>query len=659
LAFERDFPPQSDVRRPLGPARLASLLVSPWLAVAFGIAGLAVTLALWRSLRTAEGERIGTLGEAHAQTVARMLGKGMQTRIDVLARLAERRAALLRAGGWEIELDGVRATLWAEPSGKVTWITPPQGNEALAGAALGSSEPERGALERAGRQRGPVLTRSFVPPGGERRFDLFIPVSEGGRLAGFVVGVLPARTLFPALVDADTVPGWAFAVYEGERELYRWGFPAGDRWVGASGATVLDTEWRVRAGPSPAVLDQMRTHLPGAVLAAGALISLLLSLSTGLARAAWRRSRRAEAVEAALRDGEARSRLAAIVDSSDDAIVSETLEGVITSWNGGAERIFGYTAEEMVGQPISLLLAPGREDEERQILGRLARGERVPPLETVRVRKGGRPIDVSVTISPIRDAAGKVVAASKVARDISERKRAEDALARAKETAEAASRELEAFSYSVAHDLRAPLRGIDGFSQALLEDHTAMLDEEGREHLRRVRESAQRMAELIDDLLELSRVTRSELRRERVDLTALAQAAAARLRRAEPDRAVELTVSSGLSGSGDPRLLAIVLENLLGNAWKFTGKRAKARIEFGQSDDNGHSVYYVRDDGVGFDMAYAEQLFGVFQRLHGQREFEGTGIGLATVQRIIRRHGGRVWAEGEVDRGATFYFTLG
>jgi len=234
-----------------------------------------------------------------------------------------------------------------------------------------------------------------------------------------------------------------------------------------------------------------------------------------------------------------------------------------------------------------------------------------------------------------------------------------ETLQQANAATDAANRELEAFSYSVAHDLRAPLRGIDGFSLALLEDYADKLDDEGKQHLQFVRESAQQMAQLIDDLLTLSRVTRSELRREEVDLTALARGVAAQLQRVEPDRLVEVIAADGLTAEGDSRLLKVVLENLIGNAWKFTGKRAPARIEFGASAGNGERTYFVRDNGAGFDMAYAAKLFGVFQRLHSPSEFEGTGIGLATVQRIIGRHGGRVWAEGAVDQGATFYFTLG
>ena len=223
---------------------------------------------------------------------------------------------------------------------------------------------------------------------------------------------------------------------------------------------------------------------------------------------------------------------------------------------------------------------------------------------------------------------------------------------------EATNKELEAFSYSVSHDLRAPLRAIDGFSQAVLEDYGQNLDKQGKDYLDRVRDGSQRMAQLIDDMLNLSRVTRSEMKRETVDLSGVVRSIATELQKTQPERQVEFVVAEGLTASGDVRLLRVALQNLLTNAWKFTGKHSKAKIQFGVIANNGKPAYFVRDDGAGFDMAYANKLFGAFQRLHAMTEFKGTGIGLATVQRVIHRHGGRVWAEGKVEQGATFYFTL-
>src|SRR5213594_4661819 len=222
----------------------------------------------------------------------------------------------------------------------------------------------------------------------------------------------------------------------------------------------------------------------------------------------------------------------------------------------------------------------------------------------------------------------------------------------------AANTELDAFAYSVSHDLRAPLRSIDGFSQVLMEDYGAQLDEAGRDSLRRVRAATQRMGTLIDDLLKLARVTRAEMRTEAVDLSGMAQDIAAELQRTTPARQVEFAIAPGLGARGDPRLLRVALDNLLRNSWKYTAKQAQPRIEFASIQVNGTRAFMVRDNGAGFDMKYADKLFGVFQRLHSASEFEGTGVGLATVRRIITRHGGRTWAEGAVGQGATFYFTL-
>ena len=353
-----------------------------------------------------------------------------------------------------------------------------------------------------------------------------------------------------------------------------------------------------------------------------------------------------------------RLQLAAIVESSADAIIASSLDGVIGSWNRAAEQLFGYAAGEVVGQPVSILLPPGVEGEERGLIERLSRGESAAPFETKRRRKDGTMVDVSVTLSAIRGSGDDLVGVSLAARDISDRRRAEAAVLRARDLAEAANRELEAFSYSVAHDLRAPLRGINGFSQALLEDHVAALDDEGKDYLRRVRDSADEMGRLIDGLLSLARLSRIDVRTSRIDLSELARAAVARAREFEPDRSVEATIEDGLTDRGDGTLLGVVIANLVTNAWKFTRNQPRARVEFGSSQRDGRTVYFVRDNGAGFDMAYAAKLFGVFQRLHKQSEFEGTGVGLATVQRIVRRHGGRVWAEGKVGDGACFYFTL-
>jgi PAS domain S-box-containing protein len=485
----------------------------------------------------------------------------------------------------------------------------------------------------------------------------------------------------------------------------------------------------------------------------------------------------------------ASNRLAAIVEFSDDAIIGKDLNSSITSWNKGAERIFGYTAGEMVGTSIMRLIPADRLDEENLILGRIKRGETMEHFETLRQTKDGRLINISVTVSPIKDAAGKVVGVSKVARDITERKQAEEArqasearyhtlfenapdgiliadsesryldanssicrmLGYAREeiiglhasdivartevgyiqpaltaiktgsayhrewqfrrkdgsyfnaeviattmpdgnlmgmvrditerkaaeekihqlnvslerrvterTAqlEAANKELEAFSYSVSHDLRAPLRAINGFAGIVLQEYGPQLGAEIQRYLGRIRDGGQQMGQLIDDLLAFSRLGRQTMSRQPVDSVKLVQTVLGESGPQREGRQIEVNVGNLPDCSGDPALLKQIWVNLISNAIKYTRGRAPAVIEIGCERKATGDIFFVRDNGTGFNMHYAGKLFGVFQRLHRADEFEGTGVGLAIVQRIVHRHGGRIWAEAEEGRGATFYFTL-
>jgi PAS domain S-box-containing protein len=365
----------------------------------------------------------------------------------------------------------------------------------------------------------------------------------------------------------------------------------------------------------------------------------------------------------------AASWLAAVVESSDDAIISKTPEGIITSWNRGAEKIFGYTAAECIGKSMLMLFPPERVGEEPALLARIKLGERVDHFETVRITKSGKLIDVSVTLSPIRNNRGEIIGASKIARDITERKAAQEKIQQLnaeleqrviQRTAEleAANKELEAFSYSVSHDLRAPLRAVNGFAGIVLEDFSSQLPEEGKRYLERIRNGGQQMGELIDDLLAFSRLSRQSMNRQPVNSVRIVRDVLEELKPQQNGRQVETRIEDLPSCNGDPVLLKQVWVNLLSNAIKYTRDREPAIVEVGCTQDNGGKVYFVRDNGTGFDMQYAHKLFGVFQRLHRADEFEGTGVGLAIVQRIIHRHGGRVWAEAEINRGATFYFTI-
>jgi len=362
---------------------------------------------------------------------------------------------------------------------------------------------------------------------------------------------------------------------------------------------------------------------------------------------------------------EERTRLALIVESSDDGIIGKTPEGIITSWNKGAQRIYGYQAREVTGKHISILAPPDHPDEVPHILEKVRRGELIERLETTRIRKDGKIIEVSLTISPITDENGGIVGASTIARDITERKLAEQVIARLNASLaaragelETANRDLEAFNYTVAHDLRRPLNVVTSYCQAISALYGDQLPQECRDYIQGAYDGALRMNRLIEALLDFSSLARVEPRRETVSLSALALEVAEELKLAEPGREVDFRLADGVTVQGDRNLLRLVLDNLLSNAWKYTGQRERAVIELYVTENVGGDAYCVRDNGAGFSAADAELVFAPFQRLPGAEEFRGFGIGLATVERIIKRHGGTVWAEGKPGQGATFCFTL-
>ncbi|HAZ48580.1 MAG TPA: hypothetical protein DDW76_16405 [Cyanobacteria bacterium UBA11369] len=358
---------------------------------------------------------------------------------------------------------------------------------------------------------------------------------------------------------------------------------------------------------------------------------------------------------------------AQVIDLANDTIAIRDLSNTITYWNTGAQNLYGWTKEQAIGENVHVLLQT-QFPVSKEAIAQQLRASGHWQGELIHTKRSGEQITVASRWTLWHDEYGNPSAILEINNDITEQKRTEAEVKKLNEDLErrnvelnAANKELEAFCYSVSHDLRSPLRSINGFSKALQEDYGEVLDEVGQDYLRRVCAATERMGQLIDDLLSLSRITRSQMALASVDLSAIASSICSELQATQPERQVEFHITPGIQVQGDAKLLRVALENLLGNAWKYTSKHNSARIEFGvleHGETPSMPIYYVRDDGAGFEMNYAAKLFAPFQRLHSITEFEGNGIGLATVQRIVHRHGGQIWASGEVEKGASFYFTL-
>ena len=363
----------------------------------------------------------------------------------------------------------------------------------------------------------------------------------------------------------------------------------------------------------------------------------------------------------------AERKFASLLEAAPDGVVITDAAGTIVLVNGQAEGLFGYPRDELLGQTIELLVPERLRHRHVDSRRHYTQAPTTRPMGAGNAlfgrRKNGEEFPTAISLSSVATATGLLVLSS--IRDISNQHRHEIQIQRLNQQLEQQlhelaliNRELESFSYSVSHDLRAPLRAIDGFSQALIEDYGEQFDDTGRDYLTRIRGGAQLLGQLIDDLLNLSRINRGDLQRAPLSLSTLAEQVVVDLRAANPSRAVTVTIEPGLDAVGDLCLIRVALTNLLGNAWKFTAQKKLAQIEFGHKLEEQETVYFIKDNGVGFDMAYKDKLFGAFQRLHDQRDFPGSGIGLATVQRVSHRHGGRIWVESTPGQGATFLFTL-
>jgi len=355
-------------------------------------------------------------------------------------------------------------------------------------------------------------------------------------------------------------------------------------------------------------------------------------------------------------------RVASIVESSDDAIISKDLNGIIASWNKGAERVFGYTAEEVIGKPVTILMPPERINEEPGILDRIRHGERIDHYETVRRRKDGSLFNISLTVSPIRDAQGKVIGASKVARDITDRVRAKEQLEQTVTQRTASLREamdqMEEFSYSVSHDLRSPVRAMQGYASALAEDYGARLDDKGRDYLDRIIQASSRMQHLIQDVLTYSRLSRMDMEIHAVALEPLIRGLVRHYPELDPAQA-DISIASNM-----PRVLAHepslgqAIANLLSNAVKFVAAGVRPSVQVTALEKAGKVSLRVKDNGIGIKPQYHHRLFGMFERIHPIGTYEGTGIGLAIVRKTVERMGGTAGVESDGSHGATFWIEL-
>jgi PAS domain S-box-containing protein len=367
---------------------------------------------------------------------------------------------------------------------------------------------------------------------------------------------------------------------------------------------------------------------------------------------------------------ESEERYRKLVETSPDGIAITDLKGCLLAVNPKNAEMWGYeTPEEMVGLSLLDLVASENRSKVEENLNRVIEGNKTTPFAHPLLRQDKALFWGELNACSLQDSNGQIASLIVITRDITERKQAEQTILRlnseleqrvASRTADLAvsNKELESFAYSVSHDLRAPLRTLNGFSHLLLEEHAHTLSPQGQELLNRIQKSSVTMSKLIDALLDLSRITRTEMTRKEVDLSQVTRDISLDLCDNEPARVVEFIIPDSMPVKGDPNLIGIMLNNLICNAWKFSSKVSPSRIELGSSIQNGQMIYFISDNGVGFDKAYENKLFGAFHRLHTAFEFEGTGIGLSIVQRIIHRHGGQVWAQGEIGKGATFYFTL-
>lgn len=644
-----------------------------WLAPSAAVILVAMSFGAYFAIEAVSDRQARRALAAEAQELQAVIGTLMRSRVEAIERMAGR---WMDHGGIErpeFEADARR------------YIRHQPGLKAI--RRVGADNRARwSVLDKENRfqidsiaESGPELSWPYhVSVGSPRSLasDMFgfvvtAPLFVRGRFDGAIQAFFRYDTMLENLGWTPENEGFEFSVHDGEHEVYRSGPGEGKHsgLLAEEPVAVHGAVWIVRVWPDSNAPMTLVEPLAGLVLLLGLMSSGLAggalhfaqrssrqkqearNLNRSLAMEAQRRGRDAEEMD------RLRRRIQLILDSAGEGIYGLDADGRAIFVNPAAAAMVDWSEPEIVGRPLHEMVHHSRQDgsaypvSECPIHRTLQTGEVFSVTDEVFWRRDRSSFPVEYVCTPIKED-DSVVGAVVIFRDVSEKRRRETMLKQA-------NNELEAFAHSVSHDLRAPLRAMDGFSRALVEDFGESLPEQAQDYLERIRTGAGRMAQMIDDLLLLSRSTRGDLELQDIDLSEMAERIVEELHQTEPKSArAHFTVGTGLLAFADPRLLELALRNLIENAWKYSARRRPPKIEVGCTTDGGRTVYYVRDNGVGFDMAYSDKLFQPFHRLHGVGEFPGTGIGLSIVARVIGRHGGEVWAESEPGKGATFYFTL-
>ena len=644
-----------------------------------GVVIVAVTLGFWHLLVTHGRTEIKKQTIAETERVHDKIKAQVSAQIFAVEQMGNSwsivkgmPAAKKEAEDFSAYFRGYAALEWAEAPFKGRWIIPFAKEEKPKGFDLSSEDMQARIYQAVMTKREVTMTQAFKLPDGGQAFMICRPVFAKGKSGNILVTVAVFRMddLLDAILKDDVARGYSIKISEGSEPIYtrpEKGQLRGHHWRHQIEVSFPGTSWIIQVWPGPELLKQIESQLYAVFLLGSALLAFLLVTTIYFSQKSQLSAREIAEARQVLKQEIAerkrvqqdRSQLAAIVEHSDDAIIGNNLEGIITTWNRGAGGLFGYSPEEVIGKPFSILIPEPRRFEIAETLGKVKRGEEIERRETQWKRKDGSLVDVSVTISPIRNDAEEAAGFSVIARDITERRKAEELLKQQAEELARSNRELELFAAVASHDLQAPVQKILGFADLLLNKQEGRLDDKSKDYLERVVRSAERMGRLISDLLNHSKVSRSQNPFTEVDLNKVVAEVLSdlELRMKEKNAFVQKTALPVIRG--DALQMHQLFQNLIANALKFHKKEEAPRISVGAGfRQDGFYEISVRDNGIGFDEKHLEKIFEPFSRLHSASEYEGSGIGLSTCQKIAARHGGRISASSVPGQGATFSLIL-